>query len=96
MYLAIGPAMLGIYSFIGSLKLIDLNKIEEVSGSSAGAILGFFICLGKTVEEIREFCLNVNLLELSKMSLASFITKFGLISHNPIKKEFRKKIFQNI
>jgi len=90
MYLVIGPAAMGIYSFIGSLSLIDLNKVEEVSGSSAGAILGFFICLGKTHEEIREFCLNLNLTELSKMSITTFITKFGLISHEPIKKKFKE------
>ena len=90
MYLVIGPAAMGIYSFLGSLSLIDLNKVEEVSGSSAGAILGFFICLGKTVEEMTEFCLNVNLTELAKMSISTFITKFGLIAHSPIKKEFQK------
>jgi len=90
MYLIIGPGAMGIYSFIGSLSLIDLNKVEEVSGASAGAILGLFICLGKTVEEIAEFCLNVNVPELAKMSLATFITKFGLISHTPMKKELEK------
>ena len=89
MYLVIGPAAMGIFSFIGCLTHIDLNKIEEVSGSSAGAILGLFICLGKTVEEIKEFCLNVNLTELSKMSISTFLSSFGLISHDPIKKEFR-------
>ena len=86
MYLVIGPAAMGIYAFIGSLTVLDLNKIEEVSGSSAGSILGLFICMGKTVEEILDFCLHVNLKELTTMNLLSLITKFGLISHDPIKK----------
>ena len=89
MYLVLGPAAMGIYAFIGSLSVLDLNKVEEVSGSSAGAILGFFICLGKTIEEITDFCLHVNLTELTKMNLLSLLTKFGLISHEPIKKIFR-------
>ena len=86
MYLVIGPAAMGIYAFIGSLTVLDLNKIEEVSGSSAGSILGLFICMGKTVEEILDFCLHVNLKELTTMNLLTLITKFGLISHDPIKK----------
>ena len=86
MYLVIGPAAMGIYAFIGSLTVLDLNKIEEVSGSSAGSILGLFICMGKTVDEILDFCLHVNLKELTTMNLLSLITKFGLISHDPIKK----------
>jgi NTE family protein len=90
MYLVIGPAAMGIYSFIGSLKVLDLNKIKEVSGSSAGAILGLFICSGKTIEEILEFCLHVDLKELTKMNLTSLITGFGLISHTPIKKVLRE------
>lgn len=86
MYLVIGPAAMGIYAFIGCLSALDLNKIEEVSGSSAGAILGLFICLGKTIDEILDFCLHVNLAELTKMNLLSLVTKFGLISHDPVKK----------
>ena len=89
MYLVIGPAAMGIYAFIGSLTVLDLNKIEEVSGSSAGSILGLFICMGKTVEEILDFCLHVNLKELTTMNLLTLITKFGLISHDPIKKALK-------
>ena len=90
MYLVIGPAAMGIYAFIGCLSVLDLNKIEEVSGASAGAILGLFICMGKTVDEILDFCLHVNLKELTTMNLLSLITRFGLISHDPVKKVLKE------
>ena len=90
MYLVIGPAAMGLFAFMGSLSVIDLSKVKEVSGASAGAILGLFICLGKTVEEIIEFCLKLDLKELTTMNLLSLITKFGLISHEPIKKVLKE------
>lgn len=86
MYLVIGPGGMGIYSFLGSLSVIGLDKIDEVAGSSAGAILGLLICTGKTVEEIIDFCFSVNLKELSSVNITSFIIKYGFIAHEPIKK----------
>ena len=101
MYLVIGPGAMGIFAFLGSLSVIGLKNIDEVSGSSAGAILGLMICTGKTFEEIKEFCFGLDLNEISKMNIASLLSNFGFIQHEPIKKVlkslgFYKKIFSRV
>ena len=90
MHLVIGPAAMGLFAFMGSLAVIDLKKVKEVSGASAGAILGLFICLEKSMEEIMEFCLQLDLKKLTTMNLLSLFSNFGLISHEPIKKVLKE------
>ena len=90
MYLVIGSGGMAIYSFLGSLSVIGVDKVDEVSGASAGALLGLLVCTGKTIEEITDFCLHVDLKELSSLNITSFITKYGFISHEPIKKVLRR------
>jgi hypothetical protein len=36
-YVAIGPGAMGFYALLGSLRNVDLSRVEEMSGSSAGA-----------------------------------------------------------
>ena len=95
MYLVIGPGGMAAFSFLGSLSQIDFNTIDEVSGTSAGSLLGLLICTGKTFEEITEFCYSLDFKELTKMNIISFITRFGIISHEPIKKVLRDFIGGN-
>jgi len=90
MYLVIGSGGMAIYSFLGSLSVIGVDAVDEVSGASAGALLGLLVCTGKTIEEITDFCLHVDLKELSSVNITSFITKYGFISHEPIKKVLRR------
>jgi predicted acylesterase/phospholipase RssA len=90
MNLVIGPGVMGIFAFLGALDAIGLEKIEEISGSSAGALLGVCVCSGKTIQEIKEFVFGVDLKELSKFNITSLILKFGLISHETIKKLLRE------
>jgi predicted acylesterase/phospholipase RssA len=90
MYLVLGPGGMGIFSYLGAVSAIGVDNIDEVSGSSAGAILGLFICCGKTIEEIVDFCFSLDLKELSKFSVTSLVTKFGLIPHGPVKKVLRE------
>lgn len=88
MYLVIGPGAMHIFAFLGVVAAIGTENIDEVSGSSAGSILGFLICLGKTIDEIKEFLFSIDLVHYSKVNIASLIFKFGLIPHGPIKKLF--------
>ena len=89
MYLVVGSGGMSFFSFLGSVAYVGIDDIEEVSGCSAGAILGLFICTGKTVEEILDFCFETDMKELASINMTSLITNFGLISHEPIKKVFR-------
>jgi hypothetical protein len=89
MHLVIGPGAMGIYAYLGALAAIGLDAVEEVSGSSAGSVLGLLVCCGKTADEIHDFMFGIDLKELTKPSIASLITNFGLIAHEPIKKLLR-------
>lgn len=89
MHLVIGPGAMGLYAYFGALSAIGLDTVEEVSGSSAGAILGLFVCSGKTLDEIHNFMFEVDLKSLTKVNIMSLIKNFGLISHAPIKKLLR-------
>lgn len=91
-YLAIGPAAMGYFALLGTISKLDLTTIEEISGSSAGAIIGMFLACNKTIDEITQWSLDLDLKELSKMNLKSFLKNYGLIPHDPIKKKFREFI----
>ena len=90
MHLVIGPGSMGIYAYLGALSAIGLDAIEEVSGCSAGAILGLFVALGKTLDEIHEFMFTINLKELSRLNILTLIQNFGLIPHSPIKAKLKE------
>jgi predicted acylesterase/phospholipase RssA len=85
MHLVIGPGAMAVYGFLGALSAVGLQDIEEVSGSSAGAVLGLLVCTGKTIDEIRDIVFGVEWKELTKLNIVSFIKKFGLIPYAPIK-----------
>jgi predicted acylesterase/phospholipase RssA len=86
-YLCIGPASMGIYSMIGTLKALEpaLGGVREISGASAGSILALFIALGMSTDEILEKCLDVDIPKFVKLSLACFINKFGFVAMEPIR-----------
>jgi predicted acylesterase/phospholipase RssA len=86
-YLCIGPASMGIYSMIGTLKALEpaLKEVREISGASAGSILALFIALGMSTDEILEKCLEVDIPKFVKLSLACFINKFGFVAMEPIR-----------
>ena len=88
-YLVLGPASMGIFSLIGSLKAREsqLADVKEISGSSAGSILALFLALGMSVDEILDVCLKVNIPNFVKIRIGSFFTKFGFVSMTPIRKK---------
>lgn len=88
-YLVLGPASMAIYSLIGGLKAREsqLAEVQEISGSSAGAILALFLALGISIDEILDISLDLNISNLVKLRLGSFFTKFGFVSMTPIRKK---------
>jgi NTE family protein len=88
-YLVLGPASMGIYSMIGTLKTMEskLVDVKEISGSSAGSILALFLALGMSVDEILNVSLSLNIPEFVKIRIGSFFNKFGFVDIGPIRKK---------
>lgn len=86
-YLALGPGGMGYFALLGCLRNLDLSKVLEVSGASAGAIVGMFISMDKTVPEILNMTLALNMKELSRLNMMSITKGFGLISKDPIRRK---------
>jgi predicted acylesterase/phospholipase RssA len=86
-YLILGPASMGIYSMIGTLKVLEnkLVDVKEISGSSAGSILALFLALGMSVDEIADIALSLNIPEFVKLRIGSFFNKFGFVDLEPIR-----------
>lgn len=86
-YLCLGPASMGIYAMIGTLKALEprLGEVKEISGASAGSILALFLALGMSVDEILERSLEVDIPKFVKLSLSCFINKFGFVEMGPIR-----------
>jgi predicted acylesterase/phospholipase RssA len=89
-YLVLGPASMGIYSMIGTLKAMEstLVDVKEISGSSAGSILALFLALGMSVDEILNISLSLNIPEFVKIRIGSFFNKFGFVDLEPIHSKF--------
>jgi predicted acylesterase/phospholipase RssA len=89
-YLAIGPGAMGMFSLAGSIYWLEdqLEEIEEISGSSAGSIIGLFLSLNKKPQDIIDFLFNVDFLTYYKFKLKNFVSKFGLIEASNAKQLF--------
>jgi len=72
---------------LGYLKKIEsaLSDVEEISGASAGAMVGLGLACGKTVDEIMDFSINVDMEGATKLSLKSLLKNFGCIDSHAIK-----------
>jgi predicted acylesterase/phospholipase RssA len=88
-YLVLGPASMGIYSMIGTLKALEskLVDVKEISGSSAGSILALFLALGMSIDEILDIALNLNVPEFVKLRIGSFFNKFGFVDLAPVREK---------
>ena len=86
-YLVLGPASMGIYSLIGTLKALEpkLVDVKEISGASAGSILTLMLALGMSVDEILEVSLSLDISKLVKVRIGSFFNKFGFVDMGPIR-----------
>ncbi len=88
-YLILGPASMGIFALVGALKAreVKLASVQEISGSSAGAILALFLALGMSVDEILQKMTSFTLSNFVKIRIGSFFNKFGFIDMGPINKK---------
>ena len=86
-HLVLGPGGMGFFALLGAYCRLEhqLVSLKEISGSSAGAILALFLGVGMSSQEILDASLDVNIKELAKYNIKSFVDKYGLIDHSQIK-----------
>jgi len=88
-YLVLGPASMGIFALIGTLKALEpkLVDVKEISGSSAGSILALLLARGMSVDEILDVALSLDIPKFVKLRIGSFFNKFGFVDLGPIREK---------
>lgn len=85
------------FSFIGALEnlvlknKIDLNKINMFVGTSAGSMISFFLILGLTIQEIKDFVLTFNFSKLNgEIDCVNLFQYYGINNGERMKLLFSK------
>lgn len=88
-HLVLGPGGMGFFAMLGVYARWEeqLKNLEAVSGSSAGSIMALFIALGKTSQEILDIAMDINLKELAKYNIKTFLDNYGLVDHSQIREK---------
>ncbi len=76
---------MGFFTMLGYISTLDLSHLEEISGASAGAILGLMLCLNWSCDEILKFSLDLDIASHVKPNLTKIFTNYGLTSIDQIK-----------
>jgi predicted acylesterase/phospholipase RssA len=89
--LIIGPGAMGFFMFLGVVSKLkregQLDDLEAISGASAGALIGFLLCLAKgDPTKVLDFSLNVPLKQIMKPNIKSLLKDYGLIPYTKVKK----------
>mgnify|MGYP001190479424 FL=1 len=87
-YLVLGPASMGVFAIVGSLIKYEaeLKNIKEISGASAGAVIGVGLALNIPLPDILDGLLSIDIENLSKFNLRCFMSTYGLIDLKPVRK----------
>ena len=85
-YLVLGPGAMALFAILGHVSTLNLSQVKEISGSSAGSILGFLLCLGMSPVDILDATLNIDVEKIYKMSTISCLLKdYGMISTQSVR-----------
>lgn len=89
-YLVIGPGAMGFYAMLGHLKTIEdrLSDVQEISGASAGSILAVMLALGKSIDEVIDISLKLNISDLVKVNLKCFLHRYGFVDVEAMRDTF--------
>lgn len=95
MYLILGPGGLGgVYSIAGcACGLKEFDEITEVSGSSAGSVIGFLICMGFSPTQIKKIVLGVDRSKMKVFNIKNFLKNFGFIEWVHLRNELGLYIY---
>jgi len=79
-YLVVGPGAMGFFIYLGVISRLKLNKLEEVSGASAGALLMFlFLATKGDIQAMLDYSIKIPVKQLMKPNIKNFFTNFGLV-----------------
>ncbi len=83
-----GPASMGVFAIVGSLIKYEaeLKNIKEISGASAGAVIGVGLALNIPLPDILDGLLSIDIENLSKFNLRCFMSTYGRIDLKPVRK----------
>jgi predicted acylesterase/phospholipase RssA len=89
-YLTLGPAGMGYYALLGAVHNLQekqkLTNLQEISGASAGALLGFMYCLYRgNMKKCLEKSLDIDIESNTKINLQSFLNNYGFIDFTGIR-----------
>jgi predicted acylesterase/phospholipase RssA len=89
--LIIGPGAMGFFLYLGVLSKLKrecrLDEVEAISGTSAGALLGFIFCLAKgDTTKVLDYALTVPLKQIMKPNIKCLLKDYGLVSCSKIRK----------
>jgi predicted acylesterase/phospholipase RssA len=90
-YLVIGPGAMGFFMYLGVISRLKkegfLHDLEELSGSSAGALLGLLYCFTRgDATKVLDYALEVPVKNIMKPNIKSLLTNYGLIPSSKIRK----------
>lgn len=89
--LVIGPGAMGFFLYLGVVSRLKkeghISDLEEISGSSAGSLLGLLYCLAKgDPTRVLDYALKVPIKQIMKPNIKSLLTNYGLIPSNKLRK----------
>jgi predicted acylesterase/phospholipase RssA len=89
--LAIGPGAMGFFLYLGVLSKLKqtgkLDDLEELSGASAGGLLGFlFLATKGDISNVLDYSLTVPVKQIMKPNIRNFLKNYGLVPPSKIRK----------
>jgi len=90
-YLAIGPGAMGFFVFMGALYKLQetgkLDDLEEISGASAGSLLGFlYLLTNRDLIKTFDFALDAPIKQAMKPNIKTLFKDYGLVPISRIRK----------
>lgn len=86
-YLVIGPGAMGFFMFMGVISKLNIESLEEISGSSAGGLLGFLFLAAKgEVSKVLDYSLNAPVKQVTKPNIRTLLGSMGLVARSKVRK----------
>lgn len=96
----VGPGGSRGFLYIGCLKKLFeekdfLNEVNTWVGCSVGAAISLLLVSGYEIDEIKDLCMNINIVEdIIKINLNDIKEKLGFIENKTVEEELKKRIIQ--